>query len=238
MTASEGKTQVVATSLPSIYVAAHELKAPLVLMRQLSLELQQTSDAGDARTIERLLLSVERSLRLVEQLTRTARLDDALFDSEPLHAEAVCQAVAYELQPFAQASDQRIVTRVSRRSVVAVGHRSLLTALLVNLCDNAISHNPRGEHVELTATARERGVEFSVRDYGPSMSHATFQGIREQLGKGPLPATNRPRSSGLGLWIAGQFAEVMGEQLSMTRHHTAGITVSVTLPYSKQLSLL
>lgn len=224
-------------SLPSIYVAAHELKAPLVLMRQLGLELQR-GDTNDAATIERLLLSVERSLRLVEQLTRTSRLEDSLFESESLHAEAICQVVAAELEPFARQYDQSIVTRVSRRGCLAVGHRSLLTALLVNLCDNALTHNPPGEKVIISAKQHAEGVVFSVRDFGPQMSHSAFHALQRQLGQGPLPMSERPRSSGLGLWIASQFAHAMDGQLTMTRHHKAGITVSVILPHSKQLSLL
>lgn len=225
------------SSLPSIYVAAHELKAPLVLMRQLGLELRR-SGSNDVDTIERLLLSVERSLRLVEQLTRTSRLDDALFESESLQAEAICRVVATELEPFAKQYDQTIVTRVSRRGCLAVGHRSLLTALLVNLCDNALTHNPAGEKVIVSARQRAEGVVFSVRDFGPQMSRSAFETLERQLGKGPLPMSERPRSSGLGLWIASQFAHAMDGQLTMTRHHTAGITVSVVLPHSKQLSLL
>lgn len=224
------------SSLPSIYVAAHELKAPLVLMRQLGLELQQ--GGGDADTLERLILSVERSLRLVEQLTRASRLDDALFASEPLQAEAICHGVAHELTPFAKQYDQTIVTRVSRRGCLAVGHHSLLTALLVNLCDNALTHNPPGKSVVLSARQRADTVVFSVRDFGPQISHTAFTTLKRQLGKGPQAVSERPRSSGLGLWIASQFAHVMGGQLTMTRHHTAGITVSVSLPHSKQLSLL
>lgn len=233
-----GKKQLsVDVSLPSIYVAAHELKAPLVLMRQLGLELQRGS-ANDTETIERLLLSVERSLRLVEQLTRTSRLDDTLFESESLHAEAICQVVAHELEPFARQYDQTIITRVSRRGYLAVGHRSLLTALLVNLCDNALTHNPPGQKVIVAARQRADGIEFSVRDFGPQMSHTAFNALQAQIGHGPLPMSERPRSSGLGLWIASQFAHAMDGQLTMTRHHTVGITVSVVLPHSKQLSLL
>lgn len=224
-------------SLPSIYVAAHELKAPLVLMRQLALELQG-ANPDDTRTIERLLLTVERSLRLVEQLTKTSRLEDSLFESEPLLARAICQAVSDELTPYARASGQEIVLRISRKSGVAVGHRALLTALLVNLCDNAITHNPEGSKVIVAANANTRGVTFSVRDEGPHMSHGLFNALRAQSGKGPLPASDRPRSSGLGLWIASQFAEAMGGVLTMTRHHVAGITVSVELPHSKQIALL
>lgn len=225
------------TSLPSIYVAAHELKAPLVLMRQLALELRGTH-ADDIETIERLLLTVERSLRLVEQLTKTSRLEDSLFESEPLLAQAICRAVSDELTPYARAAGQEIIVRVSRRSGVAIGHRALLTALLVNLCDNAITHNPPGSKVVVAANASSNGVTFSVRDEGPRLSHGLFDAMRAQLGKGPLPAAERSRSSGLGLWIASRFTEAMGGVLTMTRHHAVGITVSVELPHSKQISLL
>jgi len=235
MKGNEGMS--VNASLPSIYVAAHELKAPLVLMRQLALELKATG-SDDVVTIERLLMTVERSLRLVEQLTKTSRLEDSLFESEPLLARAICHAVSDELTPFAQASGQEVVVRVSRESGVAIGHRSLLTALLVNLCDNAITHNPEGSRVILSTNAVPSGVLFSVRDEGPRISHGLFDAMRSQLGKGPLPAADRPRSSGLGLWIASQFATAMGGTLTMTQHHGTGITVSVRLPHSKQMSLL
>lgn len=230
--------KTVEATLPSIYVAAHELKAPLVLMRQLSLELQSASGNNCADTVERLLLSVERSLRLVDQLTRTSRLDENSFESEPVQASAICQAVAYELEPFARQHGQKIVTRISRRSQLVVGQQSLLVALLINLCDNALTHNPKGGKVVISAVNQKNGVLFSVRDHGPAMSHVAFEGLKNQLGKGPLPLGGRPRSSGLGLWIAGQFANVMGSNLTMTRHHKSGISVSVLLPQSKQLMLL
>lgn len=236
MLMNEGREQLEST-LPSVYVAAHELKAPLVLMRQLALELKAAEPQNEI-TVNRLLLTVERSLRLVEQLTKTSRLEDSLFESEPLLAKAVCQAVAEELTPFAKASGQQIVTRVSRESGVTVGHRALLTALLVNLCDNAISHNPEGSQVVVSARSSREGVVFSVRDHGPRLSHRAFDALRFQIGRGPLPLKDRPRSSGLGLWIASQFAAAMNGKLEMTRHHADGITVSLLLPHSKQMNLL
>lgn len=224
-------------SLPSVFVAAHELKAPLILMRQLALELK-SSDVENTATIERLLLTVERSLRLVDQLTKTSRLSDTLFETEPLQAEALCSVVAQELSPFAAASNLHIETRVSRRSGLVVGHRSLLVAILVNLCDNALQHTPESGRVVLSARALSTGVRFSVRDFGPSLTHRQFRTLKTQVGNGPLPTSDRPRSSGLGLWIAAQFAQAMGGNLSMVRHRDAGITVSVHLPHSIQLSLL
>ena len=231
------KGEAVHASLPSIYVAAHELKAPLILMRQLVLELR-SNDVENQETIERLMLSVERSLRLVEQLTKTSRLNDTLFETEPLQASVLCDVVAHELAPFAKSSGQRIQTRVSRRSGMVVGHRSLLVALLVNLCDNALQHSPKDNDIIISARTRKDGVLFSVRDFGPSMSHRHFRALRDRLSEGPLPVSDRPRSSGLGLWIASQFAEAMGGELRMTRHMDSGISVSVLMPHSNQLSLL
>lgn len=221
-----------------MYVAAHELKAPLILMRQLILELNQSAHLEQAQTVERLMLSVERSLRLVDQLTKTSRLEDGLFETEPLHAHTMCTIVANELLPFARQHEQRIETKVSRRSGAVVGHRSLLVALLVNLCDNALQHTPHGEKVVISARTQTGGVLFSIRDFGPRMSHRQFEEIRTRAGTGPLPFGTRPRSSGLGLWIAAQFAEAMKGTLKMTRHNDAGITVSVLLPHAHQLSLL
>lgn len=235
---SEGLEYPKKQSLPSIYVAAHELKAPLVLMRQLVLELK-SSGVSQAQTVERLILTVERSLRLVDQLTKTSRLEDGLFETEPLMAEAVCQVVASELQPFAKQHGQTIAVRVSRRAGAVVGHRSLLVALLVNLCDNALQHNSLGESVVMSAVAVDRGVKFSVRDNGPPMSRKQFETIRSQAGRQAFPiASDRPRSSGLGLWIASQFAETMQGELNFTRHRSGGVTVSVLMPYSSQMSLL
>ena len=68
----------------SLVAAAHELKTPLVLMRQLSIQLAQTDDPRkNTEIIERIRLTAERSLRLTDSLTKSARLADALFELEP-----------------------------------------------------------------------------------------------------------------------------------------------------------
>lgn len=236
----EGLDQSRAYSLPSIYVAAHELKAPLVLMRQLVLELRQAGvSSAQTQTVERLILTVERSLRLVDQLTKTSRLEDGLFETEPLLAETVCKVVADELQPSARQYGQAISVRVSRRAGMVVGHRSLLVALLINLCDNALQHNSLGEKITISAKSSDKGVVFAVRDNGPPMARRQFEAMRTQAGYKALSiASNRPRSSGLGLWIASKFAETMQGELQFTRHRAGGVTVSVLMPYSSQMSLL
>ena len=62
-----------------IFVAAHELKAPLALMRQLALCL----DSSDPKKVENYrdkLVSVsERAMKQVSDLSKIARLEDGYF---------------------------------------------------------------------------------------------------------------------------------------------------------------
>ena len=219
--------------VPTLLAAAHELKAPLALIRQLSLQLQESD--GDPAAL-RIRLTAERSLALVEGLTRASRLEDALCELEPIDVGELYDAVAHELQPLSRALEQTIEVRVPQRAVV-IGDRTLLRSVLVGLCDNALTHNAVERPVILTAQHRgpER-IAVGVRDYGP---HTTqLKEVRRRLGRAPQALSARPRSSGLGLLIADQFARRMDAALSMVRHRDAGVTFSLDLPKSRQISLL
>jgi len=227
-------------AMPSVLAAAHELKAPLVLMRQLSLELalNDTNTPEERRTHERMRLTAERTLRLVDNITRASRLQDGLFDVEPMQVASVWREVVAEMHPLARSMEQTIEVVVPRKPLLVVGHRELLPAVLMGLCDNAVGHTNRGGAVKVSARARGHEVEFSVRDQGPVISNQAFENLKARLGRSPQPLGTRPTSSGLGLWIAGEFARSMSSRLEVTRHRSGGMTFSLLVPTSQQLSLL
>jgi signal transduction histidine kinase len=208
-------------------------------MRQLTYELGETGlNAEQQRTVERLRLTLERSLRLSQQLTTTSRLGDALFDMEALQAQAIAGSVYDELQPLARELGQTLQLKLPGRPLLAVAQPDLLTAVLTGLCDNALVHNPAGGRVTLAAYGRRNHVIFAVRDRGPAIEHKLLNALSERLGSAPQPIGSRPGSSGLGLWIAGQFARAMDSQLQVTRHRAGGLTFSLAVPLSTQLKLI
>lgn len=219
--------------VPTLLAAAHELKSPLVLIRQLALQLE---DEGQSLAAERIRLTAERSLQLVEGLTRVARLDDALFECEPIQMASLYDEVAHEMAPLAHALTQSIHVTVPRGTLTVVGNRSLLRSVLLGLCDNALTHNNPTQPIVLGAYRTADRVVASVRDFGPETSQLSE--VRRRLGTMPQTMSGRPRSSGLGLLIAEQFARHMDASLSLRRHRGAGVTFSVSLPASQQLSLL
>lgn len=227
-------------AVPSVLAAAHELKSPLVLLRQLSYQLDASGALTPEQRLvqERLRLTSERALRLVENITRTSRLDDALFELEPMQAHSVWRDVVHEVSPLARQLSQSVELTVPKRPLLVVANRELLPAILMGLCDNALAHNPEGAPIRLGVKQHKEAVVFSVRDHGPVIDTRSFRALSDRLGTAPQPLGARPNSSGLGLWIAGSFARAMESTLSVTRHRGGGMTFSVHVPISGQLSLL
>ena len=225
--------------LPSVVAAAHELKTPLVLLRQLSLQLSDAEGLDERSRIihERMRLTAERSLRLVEGITKAASLEASLLESEPIELQSLLVDVAHELSPLASQLGHQFDVRTPRRSVCLVGHREFLSALLLSLCDNALTYSQPGEPIRLSGMVRDNKVRLAVRDHGPVMSRARFSQLTGKLGQ-PQKPSGHARSSGLGLWIADSFARRMESELQEDRHHGGGLPFSVALPRPQQLSLL
>lgn len=230
-----------AGEMPFAVAAAHELKAPLALIRQLSLSLEQGEWVGaeQQRMLRHITLTSESALRLTTDLTRTARLQESLFELEPLNLRELCEEVAHELAPLFKAKDRELRVAAGRRSALAVGNRDLLRRILVNFSDNALQYADSDMPVTLQASTITRGerVRIGVRDFGPAVPTEVWQTVKRYLGKAPQTLHSRPGSSGLGLYIAGQFADAMKGKIGATRHQD-GATFYVELLASHQLRLL
>jgi signal transduction histidine kinase len=222
--------------------AAHELKSPLALVRQLALSLEAgiVDPRETTRIIRQITLTSERALRLTTDLSRSARLEDSLFDLEPLNSQQLCEEVAHELTPLYRANGREIrVTSSSRRSVLAVANRDLLRRIMLNFGDNALHYADSEVPVELRASTYDHGakIRLGVRDYGPALPNDMWRRLQAQLGTGRQPLHMRPQSSGLGLYVASQFAQAMHGTIGATRHRD-GATFYVDIDASTQLNLL
>jgi len=246
MQGSKGKFEVQEDRLPFgdlsfLATAAHELKGPLALVRQLSLALE----SGDVETSERdrmlrqIVLVSERALRLTTDLTRSSRLEDSLFELEPLNPRQICEEVAHELSPLYAAHGREIRVASRYRSILAVANRELLRRVMLNFGDNALHYAESNTPVELQVSSHSSGsqIRMGVRDFGPAVPVDIWKRLQTQLGTSTQVLHARPQSSGLGLYVAGQFAGAMNGHIGATRHRD-GATFYVDLTASMQLSLL
>lgn len=224
---------------PLFIAAAHELKSPLALIRQLSLGLE--SGSMSAKEVERaarhITLTSERALRLTTDLTKTARLEDSLFTLEPINPVSLCEEVVQELRPLYAAKGKTLTLASRSRPLLAIANKDLLRRILLNFIDNALHYSEPSTPVVVTASAHQGSVRLGVRDYGPALPPDVWKSLEASLGTSAQPLHSRPGSSGLGIYIANQFAEAMRAQVGATRHRD-GATFYVDLSASTQMRLL
>lgn len=226
--------------LSPVVIAAHELKTPLVLLRQLALSLEDESLSPSERATiaSHMKLVSERALRLTNDLTKIQRLEDALFEMEPINPQQICEEVLYELSPLYKACGRELTIDRRRKQVLAVANRDLLRRVLLNFADNALYYGEDDEPVQLSIQARENGdvIRLGVRDRGPAVPTNLWQSI-DETSLQPEAVHARPGSSGLGLMIAKRFADSMNGKVGTLRHRD-GATFFIDLYASKQLNLL
>lgn len=229
-------------SLSFLTTAAHELKAPLALVRQLGLGLESgmvQDPQEQARMLRQIVLVSERALRLTTDLSRSSRLEDSLFELEPVNPQQICEEVAHELTPLYRARGKEIRVASRYRPHLAVANRDLLRRVILNFGDNALHYAESSKPVELRAGSVNHGqaIRVGVRDYGPSVPVDLWQRIQASLGRTAQPLHTRPQSSGLGLLVASQFAGAMNGRIGASRHRD-GTTFYIDMNASTQLSLL
>ncbi|MEO5949105.1 MAG: ATP-binding protein [Candidatus Saccharimonas sp.] len=229
------------TSVPLFLAAAHELKSPLALIRQLALELEAGEcNPKEAETIARqITLTAEKALRVTTGLTKTARLEDGLFTLEPLNPVSLCEDVVEELAPLYRAKGREIHVAKRSRPLLGLANKDLLRRVLLSFGDNALHYSEGEAPVIVTAAMRGQGsrIRLGVRDYGPAMPTHAWDKLASSLGERPQPLHDRPESSGLGIYVARQFAEAMSAEVGATRHRD-GATFYIDISTSTQLRLL
>lgn len=226
-----------AVEVNGILVAAHELKAPLCLIRQLALNLEQRPEPERTARIQAQLVAVsDRALKQVNDLAKIARLEDGLFALEPVGVRGICEAVHTELQPLFQAEGRRLRLIYRNKARVAIANRDLLQGIIYNFCVNALRYSDPASTSQLTVSSRRDRIRIDVRDYGPALPMSVWQALREDRLDQPITIAMRPSSSGLGLYIASRFARHIHAHLGATRHRD-GTSFFVEVPVSKQLNL-
>jgi signal transduction histidine kinase len=212
-------------------IAAHELKAPISLIRQLVFELENNTALSDEQLtlLHQISVVSEKSLRLTSNITKSARLDESLFESEPINAQQLCEDVAHELWPLYKAHQREIRVNKRRKPPLVIANRELLYRILLSFGDNSLhyaSHQP----AEFTVTNKQERVLVGLRDSGPIIPRTGTKTDSPFI-------SGRPHASGLGLAIAERFAGVMGGTIGSTKHRD-GMTFYVSINPSVQLSLL
>jgi two-component system, OmpR family, sensor histidine kinase QseC len=197
--------------------AAHELRTPLAALK---VHAQNAARAGSAEeraaSLERMLLGLERTVRLAEQMlaySRAAAPGEAATPArvplQPLLAEAV-DAV----RP--QAKERRVALHLhcepGAEDLAVRGERQKLLSLATNLLDNAVRYGPAEGRVEVALRRDAAGPVLAVTDQGPGIAPELRERVFESYYR--IPGAGG-EGSGLGLAIAREIAQAQGARIAV-----------------------
>ncbi|GAA5208570.1 sensor histidine kinase [Streptomyces thinghirensis] len=210
--------------------ASHELLTPLATTRAiLQMADGDTSKEEFAELVPMLRETNERNIRVVRELLRLAAAEQEAHHTEPVDmAELTEQAVA---EQRAAAGDVLItVTIDTLEPCDAKGSETLLRQLVVNLLDNARTHNVPGGTVGVRVDRVVDAIVLEVTNTGPAVDPEVVDRLFEPFYRArPRVASDR---SGHGLGLAIVRTIVRGHHGTVTARAraTGGLLLRVELP--------
>ena len=223
------------SEVDGILVAAHELKAPLALIRQLTFAFEG-ANAKDEKIRSDMISISERAIKQVNDLAKIRRLEDGLFEMEPVSVRAVCDDVSRELSYLFDYNRRDLFIKYSNRARLVTANRDLLYSVVYNFLLNAMHYSGDGTEAKLVVKDSSDYVRITVRDYGPTLPIDVWREMKRGWIEKPVSVAMRPGSSGLGLYIASMFSKYMNARVGAVRHRD-GTSFFVELPISRQASL-
>ena len=218
-----------------VAMVAHELKAPLAVMRQLAFALPEMGVDGE-RMRDELVSVSERAMRQVNDLTKVRRLEEGLFEMEPVAVRAVCNEVIEELEQLFKYNRRGLKVKYANKARLVSANWELLYSVVYNFLLNAMRYSGEGTETELMVGDTRGRVKIAIRDKGPMLPMSVWREMKRGEISEPVKVAMRPGSSGLGLYIASRFSRYMGAKVGAVRHRD-GTSFFVELPVSKQMSL-
>lgn len=213
--------------------AAHELRTPLAAMKiNLQNARKRVVEERAIQSLDRSINSLNRLIRLVEQLLLLSRLD-VEAESEKTQPESLNRTLSEvidELQPLAESRQLSLRLRQSPEDGVVLnmvpGH---LHSLLANLVSNAVKYTQEGGTVDVS----RQGDQVTILDNGPGIAPEELERIFERFYR---IGGDQSSGSGLGLSITERIVETYGFtiQIENRKDGETGLSVCVIFRSGKR----
>lgn len=209
--------------------ASHQLRTPLAALKaQLSLADSPAAPPQVRDELQRAQRTLERSIRLSQQLLSHARAADTgqlrRLDLGELVAE-VCR----EWVPMALREQMDLGYAPPPAPVWLVGDELLLQELLRNLIENALLYGQRGMQIDVSLRGGPARAELRVADSGAPIDAAQRARLFDRFYR---PSGSGGSGSGLGLAIVRSIARLHGGEVSLLAGEGGGNCFVVKLALS------
>jgi signal transduction histidine kinase len=210
--------------------AAHELRAPLAILRTAAeLGIAPGSEEDQQEAMEQVLIQGNHLARLVDDLALLARADSGAVsvERERLDLTELAADMVEGMHLLAEEQGVSLHCR-SFGPVWMLGDPGRLHQLLLILLDNALKHTPAGGSITVQVSQHGHHAQVQVQDTGEGIDPAHLPYLFERFYRVD-PARSR-EGTGLGLAIAHWIVTAHDGHIRAASVPHQGATFTVTLP--------
>jgi two-component system phosphate regulon sensor histidine kinase PhoR len=219
-------------------MVAHELRSPLVSIRQLNSVLLEGL-AGPLQEkqqdfIRRTVNKIDALLGLINDLLDVARLEAGRLVRQQAAVDVgkIIQEMVSLMEP--RAKEQNIDLTYSFKELKPIlADPKNLEEVLNNLLSNAINYSPGGGKVTVTAQGIGQFIEIKVSDTGVGIPEEEMPKIFEKFYRVKHPRTRHVTGTGLGLSLVKGIVEAYHGSVGVESVPGKGTTFTVLLPAMK-----
>jgi signal transduction histidine kinase len=209
---------------------AHDLRTPLARLRQRleGARLPGRTADDQAAAIDRAIDDTDALLRTFSALVRIAQIESGSRRAgfAEVDLSAVFAGMVETYSAVAEDRGQRVVGTIAPGLKVR-GDRELLTQVLSNLVENALTHSPPGAEVTLALERRDGRILGRVADNGPGIPPDQRDKVFRRFYR--LDASRGTPGSGLGLSLVAAIAGLHGIEIELGDNNP-GLLVTLRFP--------
>lgn len=215
---------------------SHELKTPLQTISGYAELLANGMVADKDKTAfsEKIYAEAQRMIRLIEDIIKLSNLDEgaAELTRETVDLYAKAENTVRSLLPAAKKAN--VTLSLNGENAEIYGIPQLLTAVVYNLCDNAIKYNKDGGTVFVSVKNNAENIVLSVRDTGIGIPKEQQERIFERFYRVDKSHSKEVGGTGLGLSIVKHAAKLHDAKITLESEVGKGTGITVIFPKKQQ----
>lgn len=216
-------------------IIAHDLKNPFNALLGFSETLNQNFKDLSREQIYTYIDIIKKSAtnlyRLLENLLEWSRNQTGSIQYKPekFRLEEVAETGINTVIANAERKNITIRTNI-RPDLTAFADKNLISTVIRNLVNNAIKFTHNNGEITISATEKEKFIEFSVSDNGIGIEAGEQKKLFNLGYNITTVGTNDEKGTGLGLVLCKEFVEKSGGELRVESEAGAGSTFTFTIP--------
>ncbi|MDD4168764.1 MAG: ATP-binding protein [Desulfotomaculaceae bacterium] len=219
---------------------SHELRTPLTSIRGFAETLLDGAleEPDTARGfLEIINNEAMRLTRLIDELLNLSGIEDhkTAPNWQPVAMNDLIKSTLAIVQTRTIEKNLSITTNLLENLPLVQGDPDMLSQVLINLIDNAVSYTQTGGEIRISSSVGENEVKVEVQDNGIGIPPDSLPRVFERFYRVDKARSREQGGTGLGLSIVKHIVDVHHGYVHVESKVGVGSTFSFVLPYNKQI---